>query len=853
MATQHEPGRPEQGLTPWPMTDPWAASSFDWTGNLQDGVILQGASLPRVSVLDVDQSAAAFNKSTLWPQSPKIMRDKSQIKEYRNMELHILHNAEFELQHGDTIVFVDLPSTLKDSWRKTDCDGVPFASTQKFRVHSQRLLATGSSKFAELLGPTYQFRIQRRRKMVNKMPPGVKFLIDLTPPSEGDELVFQMTELSLTPGIMSWWSSNKLYDTDPSLVSGHDDVCSCRHLSRAPDVDSDDEFFGDLKPAITAGNVSAPETYDETIHGGRKPGIYQIMPDTLFNLKLLGETDRYKTPAFRQIPDYCPIRHRNAIIRLLFIIEDRDVLIDSASRVWTLLGLAKMFDCVAVIRDRIVQWFMHGNNIKFIEVLPEEALRIGFALENMQITQNAFRILVNELALQDAASDEAKRASPRTTIFGRRTGDCTDEHSNLIQHAARTLVDRISTLKDQLQSPDLFNVWHIAEWEKLRRLEVLLAKGDTPSCPMALALLRVLMDALPTAVNEIVRRILSQPITEKRYTFRSMDVDRATYMLPQDYESLESIVLRMNDTQKLLCPFFYNELGETCSWHLYLGAHAKKTGIPYQSLVKELDIILGNVTREQPAIMRTAECAEFVRPYDTSSRSTVYHFLPVLDLDRLDWQVKDALQPITVSWIRHDVDPPLNLTRHMLLTMSMNELKFLPLWAGGFDDGTGGVFESYVPPTDMGPNGPGPAYHTGCTLPSAPASISESMIEEMSAMRFKGSTIAGSVDVHDSISTVYKPDEVIADEVTLASESFTMAGSEYQEAQFAVPAAHQGVGQALEMMVDSDSGTDAHDASTADGESTASSGAWGRRDDTVGPYSEDSDGDSDSEGSLVMV
>ncbi|KAJ6444457.1 anaerobic ribonucleoside triphosphate reductase [Purpureocillium lavendulum] len=195
MAAHHSPGRPEQGLTPWPMSDPWSVGSQAGTGNPQDGVVRPGsprprASAPRVDLDDVpDQTLNAvsnlhFNKMSSWPQSPKLHRDKSEIKAYRNTELHLVHNAEFELTDGDTVVFVDLPSTLKNTWRQTDCDGVPYTRTQKFHLHSQRLLATGSSKFAEMLGPTYQFRIQRRRKMVNKMPPGVKFLIDLTPPQK---------------------------------------------------------------------------------------------------------------------------------------------------------------------------------------------------------------------------------------------------------------------------------------------------------------------------------------------------------------------------------------------------------------------------------------------------------------------------------------------------------------------------------------------------------------------------------------------------------------------------------------------------------------------------------------------
>lgn len=127
--------------------------------------------------------------------------------------------VSFELNQGDTLVFIDYPVHHKGVLDYTDCNGIVYKS-QKFQVHSSKLLETGSPKFAELLGPTYQFKIQRRRKMVNKLPDGIKYLLDLTPPSEGDELVFQMTELSLTPGIIKWWSSSILNGVDPFLVCG---------------------------------------------------------------------------------------------------------------------------------------------------------------------------------------------------------------------------------------------------------------------------------------------------------------------------------------------------------------------------------------------------------------------------------------------------------------------------------------------------------------------------------------------------------------------------------------------------------------------------------------------------------
>jgi hypothetical protein len=103
----------------------------------------------------------------------------------------------------------------------------------------------------------------------------------------------------------------------------------------------------------------------------------------------------------------------------------------------------------------------------------------------------------------------------------------------------------------------------------------------------------------------------------------------------------------------------------------------------------------------------------------------------------------------------------------------------------------------------MGPNGPGPAYHTGLSIPSAPPSLSGSLMEEIREMNIRGSTIAGSVDAQDSISTVYRPDHVIAAGSSVGSESFTENNSDFENARFAAPADHQGVGQTIGMLVDS--------------------------------------------------
>ncbi len=53
-----------------------------------------------------------------------------------------------------------------------------------------------------------------------------------------------------------------------------------------------------------------------------------------------------------------------------------------------------------------------------------------------------------------------------------------------------------------------------------------------------------------------------------------------------------------------------------------------------------------------------------------------------------------------------------------LLCLTDDEYKFLPLWADGLDDGSGGVFQEEIPLAAKGPIGPGPSFHTGSTANS---------------------------------------------------------------------------------------------------------------------------------------
>ncbi|GKU16706.1 unnamed protein product [Fusarium langsethiae] len=815
----------------------------DWYGDqIRDYVSLGPAPLS-------GSTGSAFNKARHVYSShvPKLMADE-EIEQSRSFERYRLHSIRFELSHGDVLVFIDYPDYHKEAIAHTDCNGLIYKS-QQFRVHSKKLLETKSSAFEEMLNPTYQFRIQRRRKMVNKMPEGIKYLLDLTPPSEGDELVFQMTELSLTPALIKWWKSAIENDTDMSLVSGHDDVCMC---NRQP-MSAESDEFGEDKSSTSPGNTRNSDRADARLHrrnrSQEKP-LPGVKVETALQMKARGENEFFPTPPYRHTPDYCPVRHRNGIIRLLMLIEGKGVILDSAARMWTLVKLGNIFDCGALLRDRVTQWMLHGSNTTFVEVAPEEALQIAFSLKIPQVAESAFRILVNELALKLAGEAEPHQNYNHTTVFGRRLGSLPDELSNLVQHAAQALIDRVSGIDKMMRNPCLYDFWDIDEWNGMRVIEQLLTRENTELASEALAALRILMDNLVNEVAQAWETKVSIPPANKYLTHQSIDQDRLTYVEPQDFETTTIIMSKFNSTQMLLCALPYNDVGVDLDARRWYSSHSRQPRHmhkTYGDLVREATIALRAFLASNPSLRndqlwtRTLELKD--QAYPISEEASLFDRL-IVSLYHLEVEVKDRLRPVTLSWVRRNFEPSLNITRHLLLTLTDNELKYLPLWCGGCDDGTGGVFEDPIPSTDMGPKGPGPGFHTGQTIPSAPASISGSMIEDMDALRVWGSTTGASINVHDSISTVYRSNQVIAEDKSIASESFTAGGSEYADARFALPAGHQEMDEAINMLVETmDEPTDSESKSATEGRSAV--GSISDDDDDIYMW----DGDSDSEGS----
>jgi hypothetical protein len=545
---------------------------------------------------------------------------------------------------------------------------------------------------------------------------------------------------------------------------------------------------------------------------GNAPTGYRLKqlkldPERALQMKATNE-GAYETPLYRHIPDYCPIRHRNGIVRLLMLIEGKGCILDSAPRLFTILKLSCLFECSSILTDRVTQWIMHGQNTAFIEVLPEEALQIGSLLKIPPVMDSAFRILVNELALKLAADPTKHNSHSQTTIFGRRLGQLPDELSNIVQHAAQALIDRVSEINATYRNPDLFSSWDIDEWAKLQVTEQLLEQENTHLGRIALGKLRLLKSALTREFTHAWEDAIDSPPVDGFATYNDIDRDRLTYVEPMDFDKMTFIMMDFNPIQMLLCAVPYNDLGVELDNRRWNNSRCKLDGYMHKSytdLVREATTALDDFLECTPRLFNNLLWSRILalgdRDFPEMGMRSSYR--PIVSLSALEAAVKDRLRPLTLSWRRENFEPPLNLTRHLLLTLTENELKYLPLWCGGNDDGSGGVFGDAIPSADLlvAPNGPGPGFHTGHTI-STPSSVCGSIIDDMDALRVWGSTSGASMT----------QDRLIASE-----SSFTLGESdvEFTNARYAMPADHQTMGEAVNMTVE-----------TTDSESASVTEAW---------------------------
>jgi hypothetical protein len=153
--------------------------------------------------------------------------------------------------HGDVLAIVTFDRDLEHG---RTCGGKPW-STLQLRMDSEKLKALGSTKINDMFEPRRQQRVRRRLGFA-LFPPGIEYVLDFTPPSEGAELA-DLTAALWLPKMVKLWFLAGLYIPEKILESswlqylrrpmgdkasgailtlGHDDACrdqACKFIHSA--------------------------------------------------------------------------------------------------------------------------------------------------------------------------------------------------------------------------------------------------------------------------------------------------------------------------------------------------------------------------------------------------------------------------------------------------------------------------------------------------------------------------------------------------------------------------------------------------------------------------------------------
>ena len=370
-------------------------------------------------------SAPAATDSILPADKPGIEDMIAELQQSICMGLPRLNDA-----NSDTLVYIDSPArppNLKNStWR----DVVKHYS-EPFRMRSKALKDTGSPFIERLLGPTAQYRFKRRHDLRGGqgLPNGIKYVLDLTPPTEGYEALNLILDLSCSEGVRKWGLARKRWNIAQTLVSGKDEF-----TDNAADAD----------------NVTKPVTRSEL---SQTSDLECISKD---------EID-YEVPE-----DYTPLRHRLAIERVLMAISGKDPKLDSAPKVWTTFAVAKNFGIrQSLLTDYIIRWLRAPPNTLFLEVLPEVALQIADGLQCQSLCRDAFAILVGEAAL--TASCQGRDFPAGHNVHGRKLGYLPEGYLTRVQYAKDIFRERMENQFHVLAGHEMRWIEEIPELRQLSR------------------------------------------------------------------------------------------------------------------------------------------------------------------------------------------------------------------------------------------------------------------------------------------------------------------------------------------------------------------------------------------------
>ncbi|KAI3400559.1 hypothetical protein diail_2760 [Diaporthe ilicicola] len=704
-------------------------------------------------------------------------------KQAHNSDLYKSQQLLQGNDEGDVLVLVSFPAFAP----KTSCQKTTF-DTARVLLTRDQILKTGSAKLEERLNSEAHQR--RAKRAAGTLPHGVTHVLDLSPSVEEDDYTIALQMLSLTPGIKFWYRA-AIFGASVEAVAGHDDFCRCNESYDTP--------YPIPTPPIS---IEGPTPLD-----GLNVAAYLL------------DTEAWSVEAHRDIDDFCQTRQGANILRLIRSLAQNDLQIDSAPRMWTLVGLFDMLNMTNydILRDYVVTWFNAGNNYLFVEILPEETLRIASIIKAPVLAFAAFRILVNERALVIAGDDvRSKQTRKNTTIFGRRISDCLsgteqlDTVMRMVEHAGVAMAERYKQAIDNLYDPNALTLLDVPEWNQLLLLDKVIPDNEfLPVRRSYNVLLERIRAVFLRAVNKCIDGTLTGlPSVVDQETFRSHVTKSMfekceiglSYLVSKEQlaasHAFSAVYAGLNKYQRALCPLVWLEMRDLFVSDLINTREAYDAASEFAGSFQN--------AKNKKMLLR----GPYPEIFDKHDRR-FYTLLFQHATDKLSNYAASLYQ-------KPDSDFGYSISRYMVLSLSEKEMDYFR-----FEDET--AYEPEIPEAELGPIGPGPSFHTGITVPSVSDSSFAGGMDDLAIRSDNGdaSTVVGSVVVQDGISTVFGRRQVLTPSETLASERFTDNGAalsaDFAEAEFALPAAHQSRGQALADYVEGGGGGGGDDSSVGGG------------------------------------
>ena len=644
------------------------------------------ANLPPDAEGGSTQSPVASTEDSANPLSACVesldKRLKTLTKVFEN-ELPSIHHDD-----GDTLVYID-PAPQQP---ELDNDMYEHYYTKRYaqpsRMHSSSFRKLGSPYFETVFRSTQQHRVLRRRRLVNKLPRGVKYVIDLSPPSEGDDAVWLATQLSCSDSIRRWYRGRDRWRISPTLIGVPEEWM--------PYIDTEEARLERRRYYLEVAECC------DYIHDKNE------------------RLDRILSSDVALPPALSPIRHRSAIKRILLAIDGQDPQLNSAPALWTTAALAEYFNisgrpCDPVV-DYVIRWLRASPNTFFVEVLPEETLRIAENFRNEALCRESFAILVGEQALEvqycSRDGNHKSLVSKTRTIFGRNKGDIHEEWETRIGYARAALTERVRALSTRLLEVEWVD--NLLQFQALKDLN---SKR-----------LKVLADKVINLIKTWIRGWLYRRLCSELSCEKASNFDE--YLFPVN--GYQRTWNRLLPSERTFCQAFWmmiargpldgnanlsgSDLGLSELWHW-------RENKICRDLVK--NGVVKRITRSDvfEAVLDFNGQSEieacFEEPYVSRAK--------ILDLAAIFEQAKEYINNVSDQMLG---SPPSDGVFEVEITNTLvylkdTETKYLPLWAGGNDDGSGGVFDDEVPIAEHGFTGAGPSIHTAISSASSTGSFTE--------------------------------------------------------------------------------------------------------------------------------